>query len=376
MPENTTINVKDGCTSISTGAFQKQENLIGAELPPGLERIGSMAFAWSGIRKVTIPESCNMIPTRGFFSCSSIEEVTIMGNTYMYTATFSLCPNLKKVTCFSVEPPNTYKSCFYYSYEDGNDNSIYERVTLYVPHGSKEAYQSVAPWSEFQNIVEMDLQPIDNGENTNIGSEIDSDTNLDGNVVGNILYNISSGDGEYDPTEGCIVVYKPTSDETMNSLLDKDVFSDEFKEQFTGVVFKVAEGSGSVSVDAETTGNMQMKMKIGTAAPVKLELDGRQKKTIPYEVSEETYVYLYGSAKEAEAKTMNLAGELREDSSSLKIFGIQITKESTGINVGFSEDQSQDIYNMSGQKVRSKAMDVKGLPAGVYIRGGKKVVVR
>lgn len=376
MPEDSHIDVREDCRVICSGAFQGQTNLTGITLPEGLETIDGFAFSWSGIKEIVIPKSCKWMQTRCFFRCSSLEEVTIMGNTYMYAASFSLCPNLKKVTCFSVEPPNTYKACFYYSYEDKNDNSIYERVTLYVPHGSKDAYQSVAPWSEFQNIVEMDLQPIDNGENINIGSEIDSDTNLDGNVVGNILYNISSGDGEYDPTEGCIVVYKPTSDEAMNSLLDKDVFSDEFKEQFTGVVFKVAEGSGSVSVDAETTGNMQMKMKIGTADPVKLELDGRQKKTIPYEVSEETYVYLYGSAKDAEAKAMNLAGELREDSNSLKIFGIQITKESTGINVGFSEDQSQDIYNMSGQKVRSKAMDVKGLPTGVYIRGGKKLVVR
>ena len=43
------------------------------------------------------------------------------------------------------------------------------------------------------------LNPLDNGENINIGNEINTDTNLDGNVVGNILYNISSGNGEFNP---------------------------------------------------------------------------------------------------------------------------------------------------------------------------------
>ncbi len=219
------------------------------------------------------------------------------------------------------------------------------------------------------------LTPMENGDNVNIGNEINSDTNLDGNVVGNILYNISSGNGEFNPEEGCIVVSKPVSDETMSNLEGKDIFGEDFKDQYTGIVFKVAEGSGKVKVEAQTTGNMVLKVKIGNGDPIEMELDGKLKISFPYSVSEETLVYIYGSTKAAQAKRMG-KGVTNTESGTLKIFGIEITKDGTGIQDMIRDDQPQDVYTLSGQKVRSQAKDLNGLPAGVYIVGGKKVVVK
>ncbi len=252
---------------------------------------------------------------------------------------------------------------------------MYQRVTLYVPHGAKEAYQAVAPWSEFQNIVEMDLVPIGNNEIINIGNDINTDTNLDGNVVGNILYNISSGNGEFNPEEGCIVVSKPVSDETVNNLEGKDIFGEDFKDQYTGIVFKVAEGKGVVKVEAQTTGNMVLKVKFGSGDPIEMELDGKLKISFPYNVTEETLVYIYGSTKAAQAKR-NMKGVTNTESGTLKIFGIEVTREGTGIQDAVMENDAQDVYSLSGQKVRSQAKDLRGLSAGIYIVGGKKVVVK
>ena len=38
--------------------------------------------------------------------------------------------------------------------------------------------------------------------------------------------------------------------------------------------------------------------------------------------------------------------------------------------------KSSDIFSLTGQLVRKNAQSLKGLPAGIYVVGGKKVVVR
>ena len=375
MPADTHIDVKEGCTYIGYSSFVGQSNLTSITLPETVKTIEGFAFSRTGIKEVVIPKSCTLMGGRSFYYCSELEKVTFLGQPEIRRSSFSHCDKLSTIICQSETAWSPiYTDCFYLSRDD-KDASIYERATLYVPHGSKEAYQAVAPWSEFQNIVEMDLAPIDNGANVNIGTEINSDTNLDGNVVGNILYNISSGNGEFDPEEGCIVVSKPVSDETMNNLEGKDIFGEDFKDQYTGIVFKVAEGKGSVKVEAQTTGNMVLKVKIGNNDPIEMELDGKLKITFPYNVSEETLVYIYGSTKAAQAKR-NMKGVTNTESGSLKIFGIEITSEGTGIQNNIVDEGPQDVYSLSGQKIRSKAKDLKGLPAGVYIVGGKKVFVK
>ena len=198
------------------------------------------------------------------------------------------------------------------------------KVTLFVPKGTKELYQAAAGWKNFTNIVEIDLNPIDEGEVVNIGDEIDENTDLDGNVVGNILYNISSGNGEYNSEEGCIVVTTPTTDETMDELVGKDIFGEDFKDQYTGVVFKVAPGSGKVKVEAETTGSMVLKIKIGDSEPLEMELEGKLKIQWPYNVTEETYVYIYGSTTASLAKGMR---NIKTSADALKIYSIEVEPE-------------------------------------------------
>ncbi len=222
--------------------------------------------------------------------------------------------------------------------------------------------------------INTDLDPVDGGDKINIGDEVNADTNLDGNVVGNILYNISSGNGEFNAQEGCLVINKATSDETMSSLEGKDIFGEDVKDNFTGIVLKVAEGSGKVAIEAETTGLMVLKMKVGNQEPLEMEFEGKLKVKFPYSVTEDTYVYIYGSTKAAQqAKGMRRANG---SSGSLKIFGIEIEKNSTAIDEIFVDGQAKDVYTLSGQKVRSQATSLDGLPAGIYIIGGKKVVVK
>ncbi len=242
--------------------------------------------------------------------------------------------------------------------------------TVYAYEPTSDGYYNSV---EYEGSDPQDLNPVDGGDKIDIGTEINTDTNLDGNVVGNILYNISSGNGEYNAQEGCLVINKPTSDETMSTLEGKDIFGEDVKDNFTGIVLKVAEGSGKVAIEAETTGPMVLKMKVGNEEPLEMEFEGKLKVKFPYNVTEETYVYIYGSTKAAQqAKGMRRANGT---DGTLKIFGIEIEKNPTAIDDIFAADKPMDIYTLSGQKVRSGATSLQGLPAGVYIVGGKKVVV-
>ena len=243
--------------------------------------------------------------------------------------------------------------------------------TVYAYEPTSDGYYNSV---EYEGSDPQTLDPLENGDNVNIGNDINSDTNLDGNVVNNVLYNISSDNGSYDATEGCLVINKSTSDDTMSALLGKDIFGEDFQGQFTGVVFKVAEGSGQVKVEAETSGTMLLKVKIGNNPPVTMELQGKLKFSFGYDVAEETNVYIYAGTPSSQAKGMRKANG---DGNALKIYGIEITRTGpSGIGDISAEDGLQDVYSLSGQKVRLQAKDLKGLPAGVYIVGGKKVVVK
>jgi hypothetical protein len=55
--------------------------------------------------------------------------------------------------------------------------------------------------------------------------------------------------------------------------------------------------------------------------------------------------------------------------------GVLTVTESTGIAT-ISTKNPVDIYTLQGHKVRTKATTLEGLPKGVYIVNGRKVVVK
>ena len=239
--------------------------------------------------------------------------------------------------------------------------------TLHVPSGCKQYYEQCNLWN-WMNIVEMGIEPVDQGEAIDFGNEIDENTNLNGTVVDNVLVNISNDNGGYDPVEGCIVVNTPTDDSAIDG---KDIFGADFKDNYTGIVFKVAPGSGSIKVEAQTTGNMVLKVKIGEGMPITMELEGKLKVTFPYNVTEETNVYVYGGMNTAGAKPFGIKGATSSDNS-LKIYGIEVDSNPTGIDdVDVSNESSADapVYNLNGQRVES-------VGKGIYIKNGRKVLVK
>ena len=212
--------------------------------------------------------------------------------------------------------------------------------------------------------VEQELEPLEEDETIDIADEINEETNLDGNVVGDIFYNISSGNGAYDVANGCIVVTQPTED---NAMEGKDICGEDFKAGFTGIVFKIPAGKGTVKVQAETTGNMVMKVKIGDNDPIEMELDGKLKVSFPYNVAQDTYVYIYGSTASSDVKGMHKAPADGE----LKIYGVELKRDQTPtdievVTIANKTDEGTAIYNLSGQRLTTpqKGINIVRTPKG------------
>ena len=93
-----------------------------------------------------------------------------------------------------------------------------------------------------------------------------------------------------------------------------------------------------------------------------------------------------------EASTLNVTGwEVTADGTSNNYQGARLEFEmpqcnklaikalfdTTGISIfPTSDTKSQDVYDLNGRKIRSGSTSLDGLPRGIYIIGGKKVVVK
>lgn len=297
-----------------------------------------------------------------FNNCSSLQSITI-GEKFLNLPHFNDCRNLIEINSLIKEPQTIAADCF--------QTEVKNNATLNVCVGTKTLYEATEGWKDFKNIVEKFIVPSD-GDNTDfVNGEISDETDLNGNAIGNIYYNISDENGEYSSAEGCIILRKPTTDEQMNDVVGMDLFGEDLKNNYTGIIFMVQAGSGTIKVNAETVGNMTLKVKIGNNAPVTMELEGKMKASFPYTVAEPTYVYIYGGeTASANARAMRRA-EATENA--LKIYGIEWSESDTPTHVEAIRETSPSdmptIYNLQGQRMQSTSR-------GINIVNGKKIIVK
>lgn len=289
------------------------------------------------------------IGVRAFYNCSGMTSVTVKNPT-----------------------PVTLSS--------GDVFSNRANATLYVPAGSKAAYEEADYWKEFKEIVEMEattIEPIEQDEVTDFGenSGLTDEADLGGVIANNMYFNIPNDKGRYEPVEDCIVITSATSDEDMAAIEGKEFFDQELMDHFAGFIFKVPAGQGSIRIMAEATGNMTLRVKIGDNEIVERRLDGRPKVTIPYNVSTESLVYVYAGQNALEKGVRGAASELkiysvsREDlmpGSTIETFAIMLdgTKQTVSGSLVILDNTDyiitdSGIYRVTGHTERSMG-DVNG----------------
>jgi len=299
----------------------------------------------------------NQLTSLDVSGCTALRNLNCYGNQIKGDAMDALVNSLPTVTKGEFYVINT---------KDENEGNVCTKahVTVAKEKGWK-VFDRLGRQYEGSDPVSEDIDPVDEGDDVDFGGDLDDNSDLNGNVIGNIFYNIGDENGEYSSAEGCIVVKKSTSDENVDGT---DIFGEEFKNNFTGIVFKVPAGNGTIKVNAETTGNMTLKVKVGNNAPVEMVLDGKLKATFPYNVSEPTYVYIYaGAANEAKG-----FGAPASEDATLKIYGIEFIRDNTPTDINSVDSGELTVdswYTIDGKKLAGEPKE-----KGIYIRNGRKVI--
>ena len=118
------VTIPEEVTQISYSSFEGCSSLTSISIPESVTSIGREAFrGCSGLTSITIPSSVTSIGDFAFDGCSSLTSVVVKNKIPLsiYANTFSNRCN----------------------------------ATLYVPSGSKAAYEAADGWKDFKEIVEM-----------------------------------------------------------------------------------------------------------------------------------------------------------------------------------------------------------------------------
>ena len=155
----TSITIPCNVTNISKGAFSGCSSLTSVTL--NSNDIVSMtynsytnikSFFGNQVTKYVIGNEVTSIGGSAFFGCSDLTTVTIPNSvTNIGNKAFNGCTSLTSVTALNPTPVTITDNVFTYR----------KNATLYVPKGSKSAYQAADYWKEFKEIVEIDVTGID-----------------------------------------------------------------------------------------------------------------------------------------------------------------------------------------------------------------------
>ncbi len=150
----TSVTIPENVTSIGSYAFFGCENLISVSLPGSVGAIGERAFQnCRNLESINIPDGITDINGYTFCGCGSLKSIEIPESvTSIGELAFYACDNLVFVSVKNVNPVAIIDDVF-----STRANSL-----LYIPAGSRVAYEAANYWKDFKRILEMAV--IDNEE--------------------------------------------------------------------------------------------------------------------------------------------------------------------------------------------------------------------
>jgi len=290
-------------------------------------------------------------------------HTVILGKNVNKVAKYSFAHsyNLKTVQVNAMTPPMCGEGAF-----DAALNSYEQKVTLYVPYGTKDAYLKAEVWKDFTNIKEMAQVPED--EDVEVVMEDDdidfsSLENMDDTDKMFAVFDIAQGD-KLDKTENSVVL-KSVVDETTAALLSNGGLN-AAQGTFSGIVLKVPAGEGTINLTAKVSGKRRLAVLVEGSEPQYFAPTGKEAVKANYKVSRDSYVYIYA----AESAPATAPGRIRlafTEEGQVDIYkaGWHIAKIGTGVE----EVESQ---KSKGESQKSKVESRKLLSDGriVIVRDG------
>ena len=312
------------------------------EIPDNVTTLGAAFWGCYGLTSVTIGDNVTSIGGSAFSGCRNLTSVTIGENvTSIASWAFLNCNNLTSVTV-DIETPLSISSGTFPNRTN---------ATLYVPYGSKPAYEAADYWKEFNEIIELDPTEVD----VNIGS------------AGIATY-CSELDLDFTETDVKAYIVSAFTPRTGKVILTRiyDVPAG------TGIIVMGDAGEHQIPVvEAQT---VVSNMLVGVTEDTELnKVDGDYTNYVFAQKSGELgfYAVADGSTLGAHKAYLPLPTAKLPSSADVKVaFTFDDEGVATGIdNVNPTIDTSTSIYNISGQRLN-------GLRKGLNIVEGKKVLVK
>lgn len=153
------VTISEGVTRIGESAFYCS-GLTSITIPESVTSIEKQTFSYcSRLTSISIPESVTSIEKQAFSSCSGLTSITLPESvTSIGEYAFEFCIGLTSVVCKGRTPPTCGDDVFTTWIEKNgykNYTPYCQTVTLYIPQGSKKAYQNSEPWKFFKEIIEQ-----------------------------------------------------------------------------------------------------------------------------------------------------------------------------------------------------------------------------
>ena len=349
--------------------FSECTSLSSVTIPNSVTYIGDKAFGWcTSLSSVTIPNSVTYIGVSAFGYCTSLSSVTIPNSVTFLCSSFIGCSSLISVTVEKKTPDIAIDD---YTFTNRTE------ATLYVPAGSKAAYEAARYWKEFKTIVEAsepDPKPEPGHQVETFVEDVD-----DSAKEVTILFIVNEGSSSLTPT---VTIANDTG------------VSGQFEIPATvkhnGVEYKVteiAEGAfvtntvlTDITIPASITsigdnafaGCSNLKsITIYNPTPINLSAVNARGFTrgdgssVFVGVDKATCILYVPEGSVDAYKAAPVWSEFKN---------ILPIKTSTGINGIDYNGEAYDVFNLSGRKVKAKAISLDDLPNGIYIINGKKVM--
>ena len=349
------LTIPSSVNRIGQSAFSQCSNLTSLTIPDGVTFLDFNIFnGCTSLTSVMIPSSVNRIYSWAFAGCGSLTSITIPGsvNTIDYDA-FTRCSGLKDVFCYAENLPEI---------KTGNpfSNCPLKEMTLHVPAVSLEAYKTTAPWSSFGKIVAIE------GTDTEGASHNEGVDEIIIKDIGKTTW-CSEYDLDFTNVAG-IKAYTATGYDD----IDKTIWLTRVMKVPAGTGLLIKGDAGTYKVPhAKVRGYYKNIMKGNTGDPIQInETDGNM-----------TNYYLSG--KDGTFVSVNGSANIGKNKAYLQlptsVFG---GTRSIGISYD-DEDGTTSIKNLApalsegeGEWFTLQGQRVAKPGKGLYIRNGKKVIVR
>lgn len=353
-----------------------------------------------------IPNSVTSIGDYAFYDCTGLTSIEIPNSvTSIGTLAFNGCSTLTSVKVENEIPLQIGSGVF----------SNRANATLYVPAGSKAAYEAADYWNEFKEIVEMgpDSEPGDlNGDGIINGVDLVAQTNL----ILTDQYNVAAdlnNDGVVNGLDYVIMVnliLSETSAPAMQavgsnraaatsslSIENFDIKAGETKELFInlsnpntdltllqfdmrlpeGLSIATEDGDYAIDIAGRTTWKKHSLMAKATNGITRFLLASNSNALIDGDNGNVISIKLTASdgftCGDIMLENQLLVSPNAEDMMPADyVYSVGNTTSINAIMAG----QPVDVYTLTGTKVLSGATSLKDLPKGIYIIKGKKAIVK